>query len=261
MGNPSALLEQMPVLPIDRSGHVKRLQDMTTLASRSFAIVNAAAPVESSAQVEGPTASITDGTHGADEFSRSVIDSIVSKRGDTFSISVQSDAEAIAISTRLELLLMTVGMGAGSISARVAPSFMDHTYPAMHSLTQALDGAGLNGMWTAVGGRSIRLVESWQMFISMDTPSVEKSAGIPSRPDTLLEVVSADQIPTKWFQSRVAPRATTRGLTSVFYSTSSRSANNSESLFDRVRRSNLTKEWRDGVRRHFDTTGVAAVAV
>jgi hypothetical protein len=230
---------------------------MTTLAIRSSAITNPPAPGELPAQVVGTTASITD---GADEFSRSVIDSIVRKRGDTLSISVQSDADAIAISTQLELLLMTVGMGAGSVSTRVAPSFMDHTYPAMHSLTQALDGAGLDDMWTAVGGRSIRLVESWQMFISMDAPSLEKAAGVPTRPDTLLEVVSADQVPTKWFQSRVAPRASARGLTTVFYSTSSRSADGSESLFDRVRRSNLTKEWRDGVRRHFETTSVTVLA-
>jgi predicted LPLAT superfamily acyltransferase len=89
---------------------------------------------------------------------------------------------------------------------------------------------------------------------------LEKAAGVPTRPDTLLEVVSADQVPTKWFQSRVAPRASARGLTTVFYSTSSRSADGSESLFDRVRRSNLTKEWRDGVRRHFETTSVTVLA-
>jgi len=43
----------------------------------------------------------------------------------------------------------------------------------------------------------------------------------------------------------------------VYYSSSSRSTDGRESLFDRVRRSNLTKEWRDGVRRHFETANVA----
>lgn len=221
---------------------------MTTLATRT------SADIDRDATPSGTSVEASSSTNGADEFSRAVIDSVVSKRGDTLSISVRSEAEAIEISTRIELLLMTVGMGSGSVSARVSPSFLEHTYPAMRSLTEALDDAGLSGMWTSAGGRSIRLVESWQMFISVDTPSGEEVPGMPDRPDTLLEVVAADRIPTDWFRTRVAPRASARGLTTVFYSTSSRSSNGHESLFDRVRRSNLTREWRDGVRRHFDTT-------
>ncbi|MBT3942315.1 MAG: hypothetical protein HOC77_03640 [Chloroflexi bacterium] len=220
---------------------------MTTLATRTSASATHDA-ISSESVVESPGL-----LNGADEFSRAVIDSVVNKRGETLSISVQSEAEAISISTQIELLLMTVGMGTGSVSARVAPSFLEHTYPAMHSLTTALDGAGLSGLWTSAGGRCVKLVESWQMFISVDAPSDEKVPGMPTRPNTLLEVVAADQVPTDWFRTRVAPRASSRGLTTVFYSTSSRSSDGHESLFDRVRRSNLTKEWRDGVRRHFDT--------
>ena len=201
--------------------------------------------------IVAPEGEVTD---GADEFSRSVLDSVVSKRGETLSIAVRSRSEAISISSRIELLLLTVGMGSGSVCARVAPSFLGDTYPAMRALTQALDQAGLSGMWTPVGGRSIRLVEAWQLFISVDTPSDAAVPGRPDRPNTLLEIVSAERIPTDWFRSRVAPRSSSKGLTTVFYGSSSRRADGSESLFDRVRRSNLTKEWRDGVRRHFDTT-------
>ena len=201
-------------------------------------------------------------TDGADEFSRAVLDSVVSKRGETLSVSVRSEAEAISISSRIELLLLTVGMGAGSVSVRVAPSFLGDTYPAMHALAGALDTAGLSGMWTPVGGRTIRLVEAWQMFISVDAPTAASAPDQPNRPDTLLEVVSADQIPTDWFRTRVAPRSSTKGLTTVYYSSSTRSTDGRESLFDRVRRSNRTKGWRDGIRRHFETADVAeAVAV
>ena len=198
---------------------------------------------------------------GADEFSRAVIDSVVNRRGDTLSITVRSELEAISISSSLELLLLTVGMGTGSVSARVAPSFLGDTYPAMRALTGALDEAGLSGLWTGVGGRSIRLGEAWQMFISVDAPSARTIDGLPNRPDTLLEVVSAERVPTNWFRSRVAPRSSARGLTTAFYGVASRSDGGGESLFDRVRRSHLTKEWRDGVRRHFDTaTGTTEVS-
>lgn len=231
---------------------------MTTLATRSSAI---ATPKDSGPSVSTSPIDVSSefalSLNGAEEFSRAVLDSVVSKRGETLSISVQSDAETIDISTRLELLLMTVGMGAGSVSARVGPSFMNHTYPAMRSLTQALDTAGFSGMWTPVGGRNIRLMESWQMFVSVDAPSAISVPGQPKKPDTLLEVVSADHIPTDWFRTRVAPRSSTTGLTTVYYSSSTRPTNGNESLFDRVRRSNLTKEWRDGIRRHFETADIA----
>lgn len=108
-------------------------------------------------------------------------------------------------------------------------------------------------MWTAAGGRNIRLGEAWQTFISVDAPSGNTDQGLPNRPDTLLEIVSAERVPTHWFRSRVAPRSSTKGLTTVFYGASPTPGGERESLFDRVRRSNLTKEWRDGVRRHFDT--------
>ena len=231
---------------------------MTTLATRSSAI---ATPMDSDSSVSTSPIDVSNkfarSFDGAEEFSCAVLDSVVNKRGKTLSISVRSNAEMIDISTRLELLLMTVGMGAGSVSARVGPSFMNHTYPAMRSLSQALDIAGFSGMWTAVGGRNIRLMESWQMFVSVDAPSVTSVPGQPSRPDTLLEVVSADQIPTDWFRTRVAPRSSTKGLTTVYYSSSIRPTDGRESLFDRVRRSNLTKEWRDGIRRHFETVDIA----
>ena len=231
---------------------------MTTLATRSSAI---ATPKDSGPSVSTSPIDVSSefalSLNGAEEFSRAVLDSVVSKRGETLSISVQSDAETIDISTRLELLLMTVGMGAGSVSARVGPSFMNHTYPAMRSLTQALDTAGFSGMWTPVGGRNIRLMESWQMFVSVDAPSAIGVPGQPKKPDTLLEVVSADHIPTDWFRTRVAPRSSTTGLTTVYYGSSTRPTNGHESLFDRVRRSNLTKEWRDGMRRHFETANSA----
>ncbi|HIK98134.1 MAG TPA: hypothetical protein EYG13_01150 [Dehalococcoidia bacterium] len=231
---------------------------MTTLATRSSTI---ATPTDSGSSVSTSPIDISNefalSFDGAEDFSRAVLDSVVSKRGETLSISVRSDAETIDISTRLELLLMTVGMGAGSVSARVGPSFMNHTYPAMRSLTQALDTAGFSGMWTPVGGRNIRLMESWQMFVSVDAPSATSGSGQPNRPDTLLEVVSADQIPTDWFRTRVAPRSSTKGLTTVYYNSSTRPTDGRDSLFDRVRRSNLTKEWRDGIRRHFETADIA----
>ncbi|MDA1257847.1 MAG: hypothetical protein O3C10_08405 [Chloroflexi bacterium] len=194
----------------------------------------------------------------SDEFARAVIDSVVTKRGETLSVSLQSEAEAISISSRIELLLLTVGMGVGSCSVRVAPSFLGHTYPAMRSLAVALDESGLSGVWSGVDGRSIRLVDAWQLFISVDAPSARQPVGQPDRPDTLLEVVSADRISTDWYRNRVAPRSSAKGLTTVFYGPAVRSADGGESLFDRVRRSNLTKEWRDGVRRHFDATAQRA---
>ena len=57
---------------------------MTTLATRT------SNGVQHDASPSNPGVATSGSSNGADEFSRAVIDSVVNKRGDTLSISVQS---------------------------------------------------------------------------------------------------------------------------------------------------------------------------
>lgn len=204
----------------------------------------------------------------ADDFVRAVLRSVMDRQGETLSLEVASEAQALEVSTRLEVFLLTMAMGTGGASVRVAPGFMEHTYPAMRALTRSLDEAGLGGLWSGADGRTVRLLEAWQTFVSVDRPQATSrpsggprgraDGAAPGCPDTLLEVVSAHRISPGWYRTRVLPRAGKQGLTTAFYGVSRGEGRGEETLFDRVRRVNLTRQWRDGVQRHFGAPGGAA---
>jgi hypothetical protein len=182
---------------------------------------------------------------GLDEFGRAVIDSVVNRRGLTLSVEVPSEMEAIETSARLEAFLLPLASFTDGAFARVAPRFLDDTYPAMLALTTRLGGA-----WCAEGERIIRTGEARLAFVSVDRP-LGDPRGVESRPDRLIEVVSAHRIDREWYRSRVMPRARADGLTQAFYGVPEAG----DSLFDDIRRTNLALGDRDGVCRHFAWKG------
>ncbi len=198
---------------------------------------------EARPDLEGrPAGDIADGT---DEFGRAAIDSVVSRKGLSLSLEVGSAAEVIETSARLEAFLLGLASFTGGTFARVAPRFLKDTYPAMLALA-----ARLNRSWRAEGERIVRVGDARLAFVSADRPAFDPR-GVDSRPNRMIEVVAAHRIDPDWFRSRVAPRTQTEGLTRVFYGP----AEAADSLFARVRRANLDLEARDGVRRHFSTSG------
>lgn len=182
---------------------------------------------------------------GLDEFGRAVIDSVVNRRGLTLSVEVPSETEAIETSARLEAFLLPLASFTNGAFARVAPRFLDDTYPAMLALTTRL-GDG----WCAQGERIIQIGEARLAFVSVDRPASDPR-GLDSRPDRLIEVVSAHRIDRDWYRSRVRPRARANGLTQAFYG----APEAGDSLFDDVRRTNLALGDQDGVCRHFAWKG------
>ena len=60
-----------------------------------------------------------------DEFGRSVIDSVVNRKGLSFSIAVTDESEIASISGRLEKFLLLLSAASGGTLARIAPRFSD----------------------------------------------------------------------------------------------------------------------------------------
>ena len=188
---------------------------------------------------------------GREAFARAVMAALVDGGG-TFSADVPSAQAVTGMATKLRLWLLVTRAAAGGVSATVSPGFLTATYPAMLALARALDEAGLKGLWAPEDERTIRLGKARHMFVSVDRPSSRSGAGSP-RPDTLLEIVSADRIEPEWYRSRVSPRATAEELTTVVYG-----APGGDGVFGQVRAKNLLAEWTDGTRRHFSLGGAAA---
>lgn len=179
-----------------------------------------------------------------DEFGRSVIDSVVNRRGSSFSIAVSDESEIASTSGRLEKFLLLLSAASGGTLARVAPRFSDDTLPALASLTRELPAG-----WKADGERTIRYGRARQVFVSVDRPF--QSSGAESRPDRLLEVVSAHRVTANWFQSRVQPRIKDQTeLTIAYYGV----ATDGESLFSQVIENHLQAESLGGERRHFNAS-------
>ena len=200
--------------------------------------------------VAGPPARAS----GREAFARAVM-AALADGGGTFSADVPSPLAVTAMATQLRLWLLVTRAAAGGVSATVSPEFLSDSYPAMLALARALEEAGLKGVWTPEDERTVRLGKARHMFVSVDRPSSRSGAGSP-KPDTLLEVVSADRIEPEWYRSRVSPRATAEGLTTVVYGSPG-----GDAVFGQVRAKNLLAEWTDGTRRHFSLGKAGAEAL
>lgn len=139
-------------------------------------------------------------------------------------------------STRLQMLLLFMNRDAGSVSATVSPSFKSDTYPAMLSLVRGFASAGAGEEWRPDGPRSMRVGDARHLFVSVDMPVADRS---PS-PNTLIEIVSADRIDSRWYDQRVALRIPTTGMTTVMFGVPNRTdADYATSIFKRERARNL----------------------
>ena len=191
---------------------------------------------------------------GREAFACAVLGAL-SGSGGSFSVEVPSSIGVTAMATKLRLWLLVTRAAAGGTSATVSPEFLKDTYPAMLALARALDDAGLKGVWAAEDERTFRVGNARHVFVSVDRP-LPGPGGEASRPDTLLEVVSAGRIDRDWFRTRVCPRAAVERLTTVVYGAPREGA-----VFAQVRAKNLLAEWKDGVCRHFSLDAAVAEAV
>jgi hypothetical protein len=191
-----------------------------------------------------PQASSSSVQSEIDEFGRSVIDSVVNRKGLSFSITVSDESDIASISGRLEKFILLLSAASGGTLARVAPRFSDDTLPALASLTRELPAG-----WKAEGERTIRYGRARQVFVSVDRPL--QSSGAESRPDRLLELVSAHRVTADWFQSRVKSRIKDQSeLTVAYYGV----ATGGDSLFSQVAENHLQMESPGGNRRHFNAS-------
>jgi len=140
-------------------------------------------------------------------------------------------------STRLRMLLLFMNRDEGSVSATVSPSFKNDTYPAMLALVKGFQNSGASENWRPDGPRSIRMGNAKHLFVSVDMPVADRSAS----PDTLIEIVAAHRISTDWYDQRVSPRVSSKGLTTVLFGVpNSPGSEYANSIFKRERTKNLS---------------------
>lgn len=177
------------------------------------------------------------------EIGRAIMDSVVHRRGLTFTVEIARQGGKNELSAQLEALLLTMSMARGGNLIKAAPTFLPQALISMSRLKERLDDAGYSGFWRMEAGHAIRLGKARQIFLSAEPEAnvVGNTAHI------LLEMDEAQDVPKEKYYKEFRPMGATSNVTTVLYGTPW----DGYSLLEEAKEANLELERRDGVKRHF----------
>lgn len=177
------------------------------------------------------------------EIGRSVMDSVVHRRGLTFTVEIARQGGKNELSAQLELLLLTMSMAQGGNLVKAAPTFIPQALISMERLKERLDEAGYLGLWRMEAGHAIRLGGARQVFLSAEAGAnvVGNTAHV------LLEVDEAQDVLKEKYYKEFRPMGATSNVTTILYGTPW----DGHSLLEEVKEANGELERRDGIKRHF----------
>ncbi len=186
------------------------------------------------------------------EAGRAIVDSVLNRRGLTFTVVMARQAGKNELSAQLELLLLVKHAWRPVDAVKCAPTFQPQGRISLRRLWSRLVQAGLEPLAAREDGRAVRLGRARQLFLSAE-PSASvmgHTAGL------LLEVDEAQDVDPEKFDREFRPMAAPAGATTVFYGTPW----DDSTLLEQAVQAALARERRDGLRRHFsaDWTAVAA---
>ncbi|MBI4232896.1 MAG: hypothetical protein HY686_00455 [Chloroflexi bacterium] len=174
---------------------------------------------------------------------RAVLDSVLHRRGLTFTVEVARQGGKNELSAQLELLLLTLHMAAGGNLVKAAPTFMPQVLISLRRLRERLDDAGFAGFWKAEAGHILRLGKARQIFLSAEpTANV-----VGATAHILLEVDEAQDVDPEKFSKEFRPMGASANVTTVLYGTPW----DGSSLLEAVKQANLEMELKDKIQRHF----------
>ena len=174
---------------------------------------------------------------------KAILDSVLGKKGLTFSVEIARQGGKNELSAHLEVLLLTLFIGLGGNSVKCAPSFKPQTIISLLRLKERLNDAGLAGFWTPEHGYMVRLGKARQLFLSAD----KSSNVVGTTAHILLEIDEAQDVLPDKYDKEFRPMGASTNVTSVLYGT----AWDDSSLLERAKQANLEQERMDGIKRHF----------
>ena len=177
------------------------------------------------------------------EVASAILDSVLGRKGLTFSVEMARQGGKNELSAQLELLLLTFYMTQPQNLVKCSPTFKPQTVISMMRLRDRLNDAGFSGIWTAELGYIIRLGNARAIFLSAD-----KSANVVGNTaHILLEIDEAQDVSREKYSKEFKPMGATTNVTTVHYGTTW----DDSTLLEEVKQTNLELERQDGVKRHF----------
>lgn len=177
------------------------------------------------------------------EVARAVMDSVVNRKGLTFSVEIARQGGKNELSAQLEVLLLTLFIARGGNAVKCSPTFKPQTVISMMRLKERLNDWGYAGAWKSEMGYIVRLGSARQVFLSAD-----KSANVVGNTaHLLLEIDESQDVSKDKYAKEFKPMGASTNVTTVHYGTTWDDA----TLLEEVKQANLELESRDGIRRHF----------
>jgi hypothetical protein len=174
---------------------------------------------------------------------RAILDSVINRKGLTFTVEMARQGGKNELSAQLELFLLATHGHESQNLVKCSPTFKPQTITSMLRLKEKLNLAGLAGEWRSEMGYIIRLGNARAIFLS-----AEESANVVGHTaHLLLEVDEAQDVDRDKYTKEFKPMGSTTNVTCVLYGTTWDDA----TLLEKTKQANLELERKDGNKRHF----------
>jgi hypothetical protein len=177
------------------------------------------------------------------EIAVAVLDSVLNKKGLTFSVEIARQGGKNELSAQLELLLLTFNIRKAKNLVKCSPTFKPQTLVSMLRLKERLDDAGFGGIWDSEHGYIIRLGKASAIFLSAE----ESANVVGNTAHLLLEIDEAQDVSKDKYSKDFKPMTATTNCTVVHYGTTW----DETTLLEEIKQTNMELERKDGIRRHF----------
>jgi len=177
------------------------------------------------------------------EPARAILDSVLHRKGLTFTVMMARQAGKNELSAQLEVFLLNLFQRAGGSIVKCAPTFKPQIVNSKLRLEQALNNRFNAGRWKPAYGYMVTLGKAAVMFFSAE----ESSNVVGATAQLLLEVDEAQDVSPEKYAREFRPMGATTNVTTVLYGTSW----TADTLLEQQKQANLALEAGDGVRRHF----------
>ena len=177
------------------------------------------------------------------EVARAVADSVLNRKGLTFSVEIARQGGKNELSAQLEVLLLTLFVARGGNAIKCSPTFKPQTIISMMRLKERLNDWGYAGVWRTEMGYIVALGNARQVFLSAD----ESANVVGNTAHILLEVDESQDVSKEKYAKEFRPMGAATNVTTVHYGTTW----DDSTLLEEVKHLNLELERVDGIRRHF----------
>ena len=145
------------------------------------------------------------------EVAAAVLDSVVNKKGLTFSVEIARQGGKNEISAQLELLLLSLFITQPRNLVKCAPTFKPQAVLSMIRLKDRLNDAGFSGIWTGELGYIIRLGNARAIFLSAE----ESASVVGNTAHLLLEIDESQDVGKEKYSRDFKPMGATTNVTTL----------------------------------------------